>query len=49
MPLQLLSAAKAALGEISRVETGVKVFGMVNAEADCVDHARRERVLGFTG
>lgn len=38
--LQLLSAAQAALGDLSRVETVVKVFGMVNAEPDFVDHAR---------
>ena len=38
--LQLLSAAKAALGELSRIEAVVKVFGMVNAEPDFVDHAR---------
>lgn len=38
--LQLLSAAKAALGDLSRIEAVVKVFGMVNAEPDFVDHAR---------
>jgi enamine deaminase RidA (YjgF/YER057c/UK114 family) len=38
--LQLLSAAKVILEDLSRVETIVKVFGMVNAEADFIDHAR---------
>jgi enamine deaminase RidA (YjgF/YER057c/UK114 family) len=38
--LQLLSAAKAALGELSRVEAVVKLFGMVHAEAGFVDHAQ---------
>lgn len=38
--LQLLSAAKAELGELARVEAVVKVFGMVNADADFVDHAK---------
>ncbi len=38
--LQLLSAAKAELGELSRIEGVVKVFGMVNAGAGFVDHAK---------
>lgn len=32
--LQLLAVAKAALGELSRVEAVVKLLGMVNAEPD---------------
>jgi enamine deaminase RidA (YjgF/YER057c/UK114 family) len=36
--LQLLAAAKAALGELSRVETVVKLLGMVNAEPDFEQH-----------
>ena len=38
--LQLLAAAKAELGDLSRVESVVKVFGMVHAEAGFVDHAK---------
>ena len=38
--LQLLSAAKAKLGNLSRIEAVIKVFGMVHAEADFVDHAK---------
>lgn len=36
--LQLLAAASEALGSLDRVVEVVKVFGMVNAEADFVDH-----------
>ena len=38
--LQLLSVAKAMVGELSRIEAFAKVTGMVNAEADFIDHAR---------
>jgi enamine deaminase RidA (YjgF/YER057c/UK114 family) len=38
--LQLLSVAKAALGELSRIEAVVKLLGMVNAEADFADHPK---------
>src|SRR6202020_3265914 len=38
--LQLLAVAKAALGELSRVEAVVKLFGMVNAEADFGGHPK---------
>lgn len=38
--LQLLAAAKAELGDLSRVEAVVKVFGMVNADVGFVDHAK---------
>ena len=38
--LQLLSAAKAELGELSRVEAVIKVFGMVHAATGFVDHAQ---------
>jgi len=36
--LQLLAVAKAALGELSRIQAVVKLFGMVNAEPDFSDH-----------
>ena len=36
--LQLLAVAKAALGELSRIEAVVKLLGMVNAEPDFCDH-----------
>jgi len=36
--LQLLAAAREALGSLDRVAEVVKVFGMVNADADFVDH-----------
>jgi enamine deaminase RidA (YjgF/YER057c/UK114 family) len=38
--LQLLAVAKAALGELSRIEAVVKLLGMVNAEPDFADHPR---------
>jgi len=36
--LQLLAVAKAALGELARVEGVVKLLGMVNAEPDFEQH-----------
>ena len=38
--LQLLAVAKAAIGELSRVEAVVKLLGMVNAEPAFVDHPK---------
>ena len=38
--LNLLAAAKAALGELSRIEAVVKLLGMVNAEPDFSDHPK---------
>jgi enamine deaminase RidA (YjgF/YER057c/UK114 family) len=38
--LQLLSVAKATVGELSRIEAVAKVTGMVNAEPDFRDHAQ---------
>jgi enamine deaminase RidA (YjgF/YER057c/UK114 family) len=38
--LQLLAVAKAALGDLSRVEAVVKLLGMVNAEPAFVDHPK---------
>jgi enamine deaminase RidA (YjgF/YER057c/UK114 family) len=38
--LQLLGVAKSALGELARIETVVKLLGMVNAEADFADHPK---------
>jgi enamine deaminase RidA (YjgF/YER057c/UK114 family) len=38
--LQLLAAAKSALGELSRIEAVVKLLGMVNAEPDFADHPK---------
>ena len=38
--LGLIAAAKAALGELSRVEAVVKLLGMVNAEPDFTDHPK---------
>lgn len=38
--LQLLAAAKAALGELSRVEAVVKLLGMVNAVPEFGDHPK---------
>jgi enamine deaminase RidA (YjgF/YER057c/UK114 family) len=38
--LQLLAAAKAALGDLSRIEAVVKLLGMVNAEPDFADHPK---------
>jgi enamine deaminase RidA (YjgF/YER057c/UK114 family) len=38
--LQLLAVAKAALGELSRVEAVVKLLGMVNAEPAFGDHPK---------
>jgi enamine deaminase RidA (YjgF/YER057c/UK114 family) len=36
--LNLLAVAKAALGELSRIEAVIKLLGMVNAEAEFSDH-----------
>lgn len=38
--LQLLATAKAAIGELSRIEAVVKLLGMVNAEPDFSDHPK---------
>lgn len=38
--LQLLAVAKAALGELSRIEAVIKLLGMVNAEPDFSDHPK---------
>ena len=38
--LQLLAAAKSALGELSRITAVIKLFGMVNAEPDFTDHPK---------
>jgi enamine deaminase RidA (YjgF/YER057c/UK114 family) len=38
--LQLLAVAKAALGELTRVEAVVKLLGMVNSEPDFGDHPK---------
>ena len=38
--LQLLSVAKFALGDLSRVQQVVKLLGMVNAEPDFGDHPK---------
>lgn len=38
--LHLLAAAKSALGELSRIESVVKLLGMVNAEPDFPDHPK---------
>ncbi len=38
--LELLATAKSALGELSRIETVVKLFGMINAEPNFGDHAK---------
>ena len=43
--LQLLAVAKAALGELSRVEAVVKLLGMVNAEPDFGDHPQGHQRL----
>lgn len=38
--LSLLASAKAAIGELSRIEAVVKLLGMVNAEPDFGDHPK---------
>jgi len=38
--LQLLAVAKLAVGELSRIEAVVKLFGMVNAEPDFGDQPK---------
>ena len=36
----MLAVAKSALGELSRIESVVKLLGMVNAEPDFGDHPK---------
>jgi len=38
--LNLLAVAKAAIGDLSRIEAVVKLLGMVNAEPDFSDHPK---------
>ena len=38
--LNLLAAAKAALGNLERIEAVIKLLGMVNAEPDFSDHPK---------
>ncbi len=38
--LHLLAVAREALWELSRIESVIKVFGMVNAEPDFADHPK---------
>ena len=38
--LSLLATAKAAIGELSRIEAVIKLLGMVNAEPDFGDHPK---------
>jgi enamine deaminase RidA (YjgF/YER057c/UK114 family) len=38
--LQLLAVAKAAVGELTRIEAVVKLLGMVNSEPDFTDHPK---------
>jgi enamine deaminase RidA (YjgF/YER057c/UK114 family) len=38
--LNLLAVAKAAVGELARIEAVVKLLGMVNAEPDFADHPK---------
>jgi enamine deaminase RidA (YjgF/YER057c/UK114 family) len=38
--LLLLATAKAAIGELSRIEAVIKLLGMVNAEPDFHDHPK---------
>ncbi len=38
--LQLLAVAKAAIGDLARIEAVVKLLGMVNAEPDFGDHPK---------
>jgi enamine deaminase RidA (YjgF/YER057c/UK114 family) len=38
--LQLLAVAKSAVGELSRIESVVKLLGMVNAEPEFADHPK---------
>lgn len=38
--LHLLAVAKSALGQLSRIESVVKLLGMVNAEPDFGDHPK---------
>ena len=38
--LHLLAVAKSAVGQLSRIESVVKLLGMVNAEPDFGDHPK---------
>jgi enamine deaminase RidA (YjgF/YER057c/UK114 family) len=38
--LQILAVAKDVLGDLSRIDSVVKLFGMVNASDSFVDHAK---------
>jgi enamine deaminase RidA (YjgF/YER057c/UK114 family) len=38
--LNLLSVAKEAIGELSRIDSVIKILGMVNAEPDFADHPK---------
>ena len=38
--LQLLAVARSAIGELSRIESVIKLLGMVNAEPDFGDHPK---------
>ena len=38
--LQLLAVTRSAIGELSRVESVVKLLGMVNAEPEFADHPK---------
>ena len=38
--LQLLAVARSAIGELSRIESVVKLLGMVNAEPEFTDHPK---------
>ena len=38
--LQLLAVARSAVGELSRIESVIKLLGMVNAEPEFADHPK---------
>ena len=38
--LQLLAVARSAIGELSRIESVIKLLGMVNAEPEFADHPK---------
>ena len=38
--LQLLAVARSAIGELSRIESVIKLLGMVNAEPEFTDHPK---------
>ena len=38
--LQLLAVARSAVGELSRIESVIKLLGMVNAEPEFTDHPK---------